>query len=391
MRKKTSRSATQRHSSDALPKLRREIDALDAGLLRLLNRRAALVAHIGHLKRLKGIKARNKAREQFILDRVTRLNRVSGGLLPDAVIRSIWNHLIANFRSFEHDLMIRQSQLGQERKKTVSVIGLGLMGGSVALALREFAPEFRRIGYDPDPRSRRSARNLMHRVVRVPEEALRSDFVVLAMPTGAIPEFLRKHRAQFRPGCVVLDLGSTKREICREAERLPKEVRFVGGHPLAGKAVSGSGNADPRLFRQRPFVLVRTRRTDSRAWKEARRFVELLGALPVELGAAEHDRMLAVTSHLPQMLSTSLALLAAKRLKGKRPIHGPAFLDLTRLALSNYEMWRDIARSNAEDISKAIEAYAAELFALRRAIRSGEFRRQFALARKYRERWQRAA
>ncbi|MCM2323629.1 MAG: prephenate dehydrogenase/arogenate dehydrogenase family protein [Oligoflexia bacterium] len=368
-----------------LARLRRQIDALDSELLELLSRRAAVVAEVGREKRRAKLEIHDKSREDTILERLSRLNEERGGPLSGETIRKIWASLMEQYRVFEREELLREKGRETEQRKTVAIIGLGLMGGSVALALREYAPRYRRIGFDPAGLPAPLARKLVHRVAASPEEALRADVVILAMPVGAIRDFLRRYRGSFLPGSLVMDLGSTKRAICAEAERLPRSVRFVGGHPLAGKAVSGAANADAGLFRDRPFVLVGRKASGVAALTEASELVALLGAVPIPLSAERHDQVLAVTSHLPQLASVALALVGRNRARTGPLVFGPAFVELTRLALSDYEMWRDIARSNADDIIEALKEYQRVLNVLRGTIRRGAFRRQFREAKEFRE------
>ncbi|HAR43532.1 MAG TPA: hypothetical protein DCS07_13035, partial [Bdellovibrionales bacterium] len=191
------------------------------------------------------------------------------------------------------------------------------------------------------------------------QEALQADVVALAMPVSAILAFLRKEGAHLRPGTIVFDLGSTKKLIAETAKRtLPRGVCFVGGHPVAGKAVGGFANSEADLFQGRPFVLsVGSSPPERRAAREIERLILRIGGRPHRMNAADHDRMLALTSHLPQLLATALAATASRTLGRRLPIHGSAFFEMTRVAESDFVVWKDILETNKLYIANILVSY----------------------------------
>ncbi|MEO8028778.1 MAG: prephenate dehydrogenase [Bryobacteraceae bacterium] len=235
---------------------------------------------------------------------------------------------------------------------SVSIFGVGLIGGSFALALREAGFAGRIIGVS----SPRTIALAIERCVidegATLEEAAKADLVFLAQPISVILETLTKLSGHLGPGTIVTDAGSTKVEIvARAAKCLPRE-RFVGGHPMAGKEVTGLSAAEAGLFRGRPWIL-----TDSGPAADlVRLWVERFGARPFLFTADEHDRTVAMTSHLPQFLSTALALTLADCARASE-ISGPGAADMLRLALSSADLWRDIAATNATNIRFAIDRY----------------------------------
>ena len=251
-----------------------------------------------------------------------------------------------------------------------AVIGLGLIGGSLAAALRAGGTLVR--GFDASERSVRTAAD--RALIDEPAVDLASalegaDVVVLSIPVLSIVELLPLVDSLASPAAILLDTGSVKHPIIDVMARLPGAERALGGHPLAGKERSGPEAADPELFRGRPFVLVPSDRSSSSTVERARALVSRLGAHPVLLDAGTHDRVLAQTSHLPQILSTTLASLLEP---GDEHLVGPAFHEMTRLAASDVPMWRDILLANREHVVRATNGYIRELQAFVACIAGGD-------------------
>ena len=184
-----------------------------------------------------------------------------------------------------------------------------------------------------------------------------------------------------QPDALITDAGSTKEAIVSQARRSLTRGRFLGGHPLAGKEVRGAAAADARLFRNRPYVLTPTEQDDRDA-----EFIELLrsiGARPVIMSAAEHDRIVAGSSHVPQLASTALAAMLGDRSPEARAVAGPGLIDSTRLALSSYELWRDIVATNTVAIHDALSDYIQELEHIRENLRTRELAERFAAGEKF--------
>jgi len=375
----------QKTRSVDLVGLRQKIDAIDEKLVRLIGERASAAALVGAWKRRHGLPVYDQKREAAVLSHVKTLNQSPG--LPAASIQTIFASIIKECREYEETS--HRIGLAPELKEfTISVIGLGLMGTSFVRALKAAKPDIRMIGYDPKPATKQAVDHLCSSA----RGALNADLIILALPVRAIIRLLKKEHAFFRPNSVILDFGSTKREICRTAWNvLPRDVTFIGGHPLAGKAVSGAANSDPRLFRCQPFVLVPELTARTRpparlsALEIARQLVLAIGAVPVIMKPEQHDRCLAATSHLPQFLSVALALSARKLLKEDPILHGPAFLEMTRLAESDYRMWKDIASTNSDFLETALSAQMQELAKIRAAVAKTGFKTQFDEARRFRQ------
>lgn len=264
--------------------------------------------------------------------------------------------------------------------RQATIVGVGLIGGSFALAARRAGIAQRITGWD-SKEVLDEARALG--VIDGAEESFDSgrvceaDLVYLAAPVGAILGFLRTRGSALKPGALVTDAGSTKREICRVArEALPGSVSFVGGHPMAGSHNSGVRHADPELFQDAPYALV-VDAPQGGSFSELLAVEELvhgIGARPVKVSAQEHDRVVARVSHAPQLLATALGCAVARR-GNENDLHlaGSGFYEMVRLAASRWPMWEDICRTNADEIAIALDEVISEMEAARSSVAGGEF------------------
>lgn len=256
---------------------------------------------------------------------------------------------------------------------TVVIAGVGLIGGSFALALRKAQFTGRIVGVSSAATiAKARAAGVIDEALPLTEAAAQADLIYLAQPIQQILDTLGSIDRHTRPGTLITDAGSTKQMICAHAAANVMKARFVGGHPMAGKESRGVETADADLFRGRPYVLT-SREPQLETW------IEAIGARLVILDPAEHDRLVALVSHLPQLLSTALAGVIAEQ-PGAGKVAGPAAGDLTRLALSPYEIWRDIFSTNAASIDVVLSAYISRLESLRLQLRSPEMERVFHAA-----------
>jgi prephenate dehydrogenase len=244
-----------------------------------------------------------------------------------------------------------------------AVVGLGLIGGSVALAAGAR-------GYDRDAGVRERARRRgIETADSLAAAVSGADLVVTAAPIAGTLDLLLEV-SELARGAVLTDCASLKRPIVAAAQTLRAAVRFVAGHPMAGGRGQGVEAADPGIFRERPWILVRTERSDDDAVAAVGAFVHSLGARPVVLGAEAHDRVMTWVSHLPQAVSSALAR-AASRGAGTdlAALAGPGLLDTTRLAGEPAALALELALANPEALAGAIEALSAELGGLATALR----------------------
>jgi prephenate dehydrogenase len=254
----------------------------------------------------------------------------------------------------------------------VGIIGLGLIGGSIALAARQIWPASLVIGVDNKDVLETAMR--LHAIdvaADDPYVLAEVDLVILAAPVRQNIEVLAVLDENVTQPAVVTDVGSTKRAIVDAARGLPPKFTFVGGHPLGGAAAGGLEHARPDLFAGRPWLLTPTE--SSEAVEKLSAFVQALGAEPRVVDVATHDRLLAFLSHLPQLTASALMHVvgSAVGLPGLA-LSGKGLADTTRLASSPAEIWRDIAATNADEIGPALDELIAILQDLRRDLPSGE-------------------
>lgn len=271
--------------------------------------------------------------------------------------------------------------------KQITIVGTGLIGGSFALAARRAGFGGEIVGCDRESVLMR-ARDLgtIDRPVANPEEAVKgSDLVVLATPVGNIIDLLERIGPLVSPGALITDVGSTKVEIMARAHDVfggDVARRFLPGHPMAGKENSGVEFADADLFRDAVWLLTPFSGQDI-AQPNIAAFVELLqkaGARVLAFHPQEHDRICALVSHLPQMVSTAFASMLVEEL-GDDPqagaIGGRALREMTRIARSPYSMWRDIALTNTKNIQDALLKLEQKLAHIRENLRTRELEEEF--------------
>ena len=255
----------------------------------------------------------------------------------------------------------------------VCVVGVGLIGGSFALALRASGFVGKIIGVSsPDAVRVAIERGVIDEALPLAEAAAAADLIYLARPISGILSVLDEIDAYVKPGTLITDAGSTKAAICKRAAETIRRGRFVGGHPMAGKEARGAAEAEATLFRGRPYIL-------TSKCPELEELATGFGARLVIMTAEEHDALVALTSHLPQLISTALAASIGDGPEAAR-VAGPAAMDLTRLALSPYEIWRDIFATNAENVDAALGAFISKLEELRSLLSDARMEQQFESA-----------
>jgi prephenate dehydrogenase len=260
--------------------------------------------------------------------------------------------------------------MSQGAASTVAIVGVGLIGGSFALALRASGFKGRIVGVSSAEAVRVAIeRGVIDEALPLADAARIADLIYLARPIEGILSVLGEIDSHVRPGTLITDAGSTKSAICARAAETVHRGRFVGGHPMAGKEARGAGEAEASLFRGRPYIL-------TTPCEELERTVAGFGARVVIMPAEEHDALVAMTSHLPQLISTALAASIGTERDASR-VAGPAAMDLTRLALSPYDIWRDIFATNAANIDAALGVFIAKLEGLRSQLRGPRIEKEF--------------
>jgi prephenate dehydrogenase len=256
----------------------------------------------------------------------------------------------------------------------IAVLGVGLIGGSIGLAVGRRA-HAQVSGYDPDERVLAKALQLGaidHACADVAEAVREADVVFVAAPVGALAQTVRQALAGAGADCVVSDVGSTKRVLAEAGA----DERFIGGHPLAGAESSGVEHAREDLFEGAVWYLTPAANSTGVLYERLHRLLTTIGARPVAIDAETHDRLLAAVSHLPHVLANVLAAQAANTLdeaaEGRLPAVGPSFRDATRVAGANSAIWTDIYLSNRDALIAAIDAFAAALGDVRATLAAGD-------------------
>jgi prephenate dehydrogenase len=251
----------------------------------------------------------------------------------------------------------------------IALIGLGLMGGSLALSLKE---RCRRLSaYDPHFPTLELARRqeIVHLAERDPAKALAdADLVILACPVPAIVDWIVRLPDYIPHSCIVLDIGSSKRTIVTALKTLPANFNPIGGHPICGRERLSLENAERFLYRDAPFVLTPLKRTSENARSAALQIIEALGANTVWLNADDHDRILASTSHLPYLLSSALALSTSD---DTAPLIGSGFRSTSRLAGTPSSMMLGVLQSNMDNVLTSIAIFRQSLDMIESALQSG--------------------
>ena len=252
----------------------------------------------------------------------------------------------------------------------IAIIGLGLMGGSLALALKGKCAAL--YGIDSDHATLELA--LHKRIVDFadaePAKFLpQADLLILATPVPTIISLIQKLPALTNRPCIVLDLGSTKSKIVSAMEALPTHFDVLGGHPICGKEKLGIENADALLYQNAPFVITPLQRTTFRARTAIKHIVSAIGAHLIQMNAEDHDQALAFTSHLPFLISSALSLSVSQE---NARLIGSGFRSTARLAATPGSMMLGVVQSNRENILTALHHYQNQLSTLESALMSND-------------------
>ena len=250
----------------------------------------------------------------------------------------------------------------------IAIVGLGLIGGSLALALKGKCAAL--FGCDPHRATLELAlsQNIVDYADSDPTNLLpEADLVILSAPVPAILTLLEQLPAFTPNPCVVMDTGSTKRLIVESMSRLPERFDPIGGHPICGKEKLSLANAERTLYYAAPFLLMPLARTSSRAVSAAHQILEAIGAKATTLDAVEHDRILASTSHLPFLISSALALATPSDVAS---FVGPGFKSTSRLAETSSSMMLGVLQSNRQNVLNAISELQGQLAEIKIALMS---------------------
>jgi prephenate dehydrogenase len=263
----------------------------------------------------------------------------------------------------------------------IAIVGLGLIGGSIALAVRERWSQVRITAVDRPPvLAHASSSGAIDRAANTVADIGTTDLIILAAPVRQNVQLLPQVMSVRPAGAIVTDVGGTKRDIVNAALELPSSTAaFVGGHPIGGAERGGFGFARPDLFRGKPWIFTPFTRDpgsgigDSQPLDRLFDFVRGLGARPTTMDAETHDRVMAYVSHLPQLAASALMEVVGRAASndGLR-LSGRGLIDSTRLASSPASVWREVCAANADEIGSALDALIARLSELRADLQSGK-------------------
>ncbi len=272
--------------------------------------------------------------------------------------------------------------------RNITIVGVGLIGGSLGLAFKRLDRDLRIAGVG-QPATLKRAKELGAIDWGFPYESLdlgvkSADMVFFCTPIFRILELLGEVGQYAKPGTLITDVGSTKAEIAAAAERLlPKGLFFIGGHPMAGSEKRGVDAADPLLFQNVIYVLTPGKDVPLKLCDDFASLLEGIGARVVVTGPHTHDMVAAAVSHLPQMIAVALVKMVGE-LDQENPLFlrlaAGGFRDLTRIASSSYKVWRDICQTNSLQITEMIDRFIAELQRLRDKVSTEQLEEDFDFA-----------
>jgi prephenate dehydrogenase len=256
----------------------------------------------------------------------------------------------------------------------IGIVGLGLIGGSIALAARQLWPTALVIAVDNKDVLETAMR--LHAIDVAADDMIvlaECDIVILAAPVRQNLALLDELDVNVRTPAVVTDTGSTKRDIVAAGRRLPSRFTFVGGHPLGGAAQAGLEHARPDLFKGRPWLFTPADDRAGESLEKLLAFVSAMGAEPRVVAASAHDHTLAFLSHLPQLTASALMQVVGDAVGADGlSLAGRGLVDTTRLASSPADIWKDIAATNADEIRKGLDTLIDVLTELRNDLTTGE-------------------
>jgi prephenate dehydrogenase len=352
---------------DDLNRLREEIGALDRTVLETLNRRLELVRRVTRHKQDTGTPLIDAEREAELLRELAEAN---AGPLSERAVQGVFAAVLDVMKQEVRGDARAPEPPAQSRKPAVgslAIVGTGLLGASVALAAKR-AGVARVTGWDADAGTLREAigaKALNASGGSLTEAVAGAELIVVAVPVGVLVATTQEVLASASPDATVTDVGSTKRAL---AQRIG-DARFVPGHPLAGGATGGPARAAADLFDGATWFLTPVASTDATRVELVERFVASLGARTIKLDAETHDRLLALTSHLPHALANLLMQSVAQAGDEALGYAGASLREMTRVAGANPAVWADIFVENGDLIADALAAHGEALGEVVRALR----------------------
>lgn len=255
--------------------------------------------------------------------------------------------------------------------KTVSIIGVGLIGGSLALALKDKKLVNKIIGYGRNEQRLKEALKLgiIDSYTTFLKEASEAELIVLATPVGLFEKIIIEMLDYLKKGTIIIDVGSVKESIVNTIETmLPIGVSFVGTHPIAGSDKTGFEYANKDLFKKAKVIITPTENTDKSALEKVSKLWQKIGAVVELMSPEQHDKIYALVSHLPHLISFCMVNTVAEMDKNFIKYAGSGFKDTTRIAKSSPEIWRDILMMNDKNILQCLEIFAKNLKEIKKML-----------------------
>jgi len=254
--------------------------------------------------------------------------------------------------------------------KKIAIVGVGLIGGSIGLAVKKKRLAKEVIGVTRRESSRQKAlkfKAVDKATLNLKEAVKDADLVIIASPVGKITDLARASLKFMKKGAILTDVGSTKKHVVRKIEKFAnKKVHFIGTHPMADSEKTGVENATSLIFDKAPLIIAKTKNTDKKALARVRRFWENLGCRTFVLSPEKHDMHVSLASYLPHVVSFALS---ASQTKDSLKFVAASFKDITRVSSSDPELWKDIFLSARPSVLKSIRVFSKSLKALEKAIR----------------------
>jgi len=277
----------------------------------------------------------------------------------------------------------------------ITIIGVGLIGGSLGLAFKKKKPNFKIIGIDRQEIIEKAITRgaIDEGTVNLEEGIKEADIVIIATPVKTILNILTQISPFLKKGCLVTDTGSTKQQIVQKANKiLSKNIFFIGGHPMAGSEECGIDSADPYLFQDKTYILTPTKKSNLIAIEKIFSLIKRIGANKLILNPLEHDRIVGAVSHLPQIIAVSLISMVSELVQKENNNNyfkavGEGFKDMTRIASSPYKIWEDICYTNEENILEMIQEFRNYLGVIEDKLKNdpNSLKEEFQKASKLRE------
>jgi prephenate dehydrogenase len=311
-------------------------------------------------------------------------------LLENCLIGELVNQLITTKEKIK---MKEESNFNLNFKK-ITIIGVGLIGGSLGLALKEKHLNFKIVGIDKQEIIEKAITRgaIDEGTVNIEEGTKEADIIIIATPVKTILAILTQIAPFLKKGCLVTDTGSIKQQIVQKASKvLSKDVFFIGGHPMAGSEKYGIESAEPYLFHNKTYILTPAPKSNL-ALKKISLLIKMIGANELILEPIEHDRIVSAVSHLPQIIAVSLIntigeLSLRRNSNNYFKAIGEGFKDMTRIASSPYKMWEGICDNNQENILEMIQEFKNYLEVIEDKLKNNpnSLKEEFQKAKKLRE------